>query len=404
MLLKNCAYLVTQNASRGILKNCDVFIEGNRIKKIGKNISVSKTEKIIDCSNKIVLPGLINTHTHLGMYSLKGVCDDKELFDWLAIVGKEEQKLTKPLILENTEQGLREAVMFGITCLYDSYHYAAERVKIFEKYGVRGCVSSTIKTLDDVSTSEKFIQQCCQSYSLVKPFVAAHSIFGTSEKILKEVIRLSEKYGVMRRLHVAETRKERFDVQNTTGKLPIEYLYSLGFLNTKALLVHCIWITKGEIGLLARTNTKVSHNPVSNMKLASGGVMPLQELRQAGVCVGIGTDSVVSNNNLDMFEEMKICSLLQRHHYWDPTVASAQTVLDMATINGALCLGFEKLGSIQEGYLADIITVKLEQHLLPVHDVVSNLVFCAHGDDVNDVIIDGKIVVNDKVIYSTCQC
>ena len=402
MLLKNCAYLITQDARRTIQRNADVLIEGNSIKKIGKNISTGKNEIAIDCSNKIVMPGLINTHTHLGMYSLKGLCDDAELFDWLDRVGAEEKKLTKQQILTNTEHGLREAVRFGTTCIYDSYQHAKERASLFEKYSVRGCISSTIRTDADIKTSEHFIKSC--KFNLVKPFVAAHSIFGTTEKILKKVIVLSEHYNVMRRLHVAETRKERFDVQQKTGKLPIEYLHSLGFLNEKALLVHCIWITKGEIKLIAKTNTKVSHNPISNMKLASGGVMPLKEMQQEKVCVGLGTDSVVSNNNLDLFEEMKVCSLLHKQHYWDATMASPQTVLDMATIHGAKCLGFEKLGSIQEGYYADVITINLESHLIPVNDVVSNLVFCAHGNDVNDVVIDGKIIIlNKSFIASTLK-
>jgi len=334
MLLKNCRFLITQDAKRDILENVDVLIEDDRIKAIGRNLG-KLDKKHIDCSKKIVMPGLVNTHTHLGMHSLRGLCDDAELHDWLDVVYREEKKLSDKQVLENTEAGLREAIRFGTTCVYDSYRLAEARARLFQKLGVRGCLSSTIREKKDILVAERFIKQLKEKRGLVKPVVAAHAIFSTDEEILKAVIALSEKYTILRRLHVGETRKERFDIQQKTGKLPIEYLNSIGFLDEKTLLVHCIWITKGEIRLIAKSRTKVSHNPISNMKLASGGVMPLVEMMQEGVVVGLGTDSVVSNNNLDLFEELKVTPLLHKQHRWDPKVITPQEVLDMATINGA---------------------------------------------------------------------
>ncbi|MBI4150161.1 amidohydrolase [Candidatus Woesearchaeota archaeon] len=400
MLLKNCRFLLTQNEKRDILENVDVLIEGSIIKKIGKDLG-KHGKNDTDCSRKIVMPGLVNTHTHLGMHSLRGLCDDAELHDWLDIIVKEEKKLSDKQILENTEAGLREAVRFGTTCMYDSYRLAEERARLFERLGMRGCLSSTIREKKDIAASEKFVKSMlARKSSLIKPVVAAHAIFSTDEAILKEVIALSEKYGVRRRLHVGETRKERFDVQQKTGKLPIEYLDSIGFLDEKALLVHAIWITKGEIRLMAKTRTKVSHNPISNMKLASGGVMPLVEMMQEGVTVGLGTDSVVSNNNLDLFEELKVTPLLHKQHRWDPKVITPQDVLDMATINGAKCLGFDDVGSIEVGKNADIITIDLAPHLLPAttKNIVSHIVYSANGNDVCDSVIDGKMVMKDRII------
>ncbi len=400
MLLKNCRFLITQNAKRDILENVDVLIEDDRIKAIGRNLG-KLDKKHIDCSKKIVMPGLVNTHTHLGMHSLRGLCDDAELHDWLGIVTKAERKLTDKEVLANTEAGLREAIRFGTTCVYDSYRLAEERARLFQKLGMRGCLSSTIREKKDIATAERFIKRMQQEdASLLKPIVAAHAIFSTDEAILKSVIALSEKYNVMRRLHVGETRKERFDIQQKTGKLPIEYLDSIGFLDGKTLLVHCIWLTKGEIRLIARSKTKVSHNPISNMKLASGGVMPLVEMMQEGVVVGLGTDSVVSNNNLDLFEELKVTPLLHKQHRWDPKVITPQDVLDMATINGARCLGFDDVGSIEPGKKADIIMIDLAPHLLPAttKNIISNIVYSANGNDVCDSVIDGKMVMRKKVI------
>lgn len=396
MLLKNCAYLVTQDPRRRILKGYSVKIEDDTITKVSRVMRATRGEEVIDCSDKVVMPGLINTHTHLGMHSLRGICDDEELFDWLNIVVKEEKKLKPKQVIENTRDGLRESIRFGTTSLYDSYKFADERLDLFTKMGMRGLISSTIRGKKDVKISEAFIKKTLgKKKGLIKPVVAAHSIFSVNEDILEDVIDLSEEYDILRRLHIGETRKERFMNLEKTGKLPIHYLDSIGFLGPLALLVHCIWITKGEVRLIGKTGTKVSHNPMSNMKLASGGVMPLIEMHEQNIAVGIGTDSVVSNNNLDMFEELKTVGLLHKFHRWDPRVLPAQRILDMATLDGARSLGLD-VGSIEKGKKADIITIDLCRHMLPVRNVISNIVYSANGCDVNDTIINGKVRMRNK--------
>ncbi|MBI5393531.1 amidohydrolase [Candidatus Woesearchaeota archaeon] len=400
MLIKNCRYLLTQNKNRDVLENVDILIMDNLIARIAENIHEKENNDkvIIFAENKIVMPGLINTHTHLGMHSLKGICDDKELHEWLDKVTTEEKKLTKEQVLQNTENGIKEAVRFGTTTIYDSYKYALERAELFQRLGVRACISETVHSLQNIPKAEQFVEMLLQDKKhLVTPIIAAHAIFSTNEDVLKAIIDLSEKYNVIRRLHLGETRRERFEVQQKTGKLPVEYLHSLGFLNERALLVHCIWLTKGEIKLLAKTQTKVSHNPISNMKLASGGIMPLIEIMEEGVVIGLGTDSVVSNNNLDLFEELKITPLLHKQYRWDPKVITPQEALDFATIDGAKVLMLDKeIGSIEVGKKADIITIDIAQHMIPLNNVLSNIVYCANGNDVCDVVIDGKIIVKDK--------
>ncbi|HZX20714.1 MAG TPA: amidohydrolase [archaeon] len=396
MLLKNCAFIITQNPQRKILKNMDILIEEDRIKKIGKNI---KAKNAIDCSNKIVMPGLVNTHTHLGMHSLRGKCDDKELFDWLAALEKEEQKMTEKTVYENTISGLKESIRFGSTTIYDSYKFPEIRVKAFKKIGARGVISSTVRDEKSFNASKKFLENLKEDS--IKVAIAANAVYSCSEELLKKIIEYSDKKNILRRIHVGETRKERYEILKNKGKLAIEYLDSIGFLSENTLLVHCIWITKGEIKKIAKAHAKVAHNPVSNMKLSSGGVMPLNEMLSEKVTVGLGTDGVASNNNLDLFEEMKTTALLHRHHKWDAKAVSNQEILDMATIKGAECIGLEKeIGSIEEGKKADIITLEIENNLKPVNDVVSNIIFSANGNNVNDVIINGKIILENRLFVN----
>lgn len=394
MIFHNCRFLITQNAKRDVLEKVDIQIEGTTIVKIGQRLSQPSHADVIDASDKIVMPGLVNTHTHLGMHSLRGICDDAELHDWLAIVTRTEDTLSEHDVYTNTLAGLREAVRFGTTTIYDSFKHPAARVRAFERIGVRGLLSVSVYTKKDLAAAERFVSSLRSS--LFKPVIAAHSIYKTDEDVLKEVIRVSDEQKIQRRIHVGETRKERFDIQQQTGKLPVEYLESIGFLNSRTLLVHCIWLTKGEIRLIGRTGAKVSHNPISNMKLASGGVMPLVEMMQEKVTVGLGTDSVASNNNLDLFEEMKLTPLLHKQHRWDPTVITPQQVIDMVTVNGAACLGLSDVGSIAVGKKADIITLDIGEHMKPVNNLLSNIVYCANGNDVTDVVIDGKIALRNK--------
>jgi len=376
MILKNCAYLITQNKKREILKHIDVLVEGDKILKIGKNL---KGTPVLDCSTKIVMPGLINTHSHLGMHSLKGICDDKELNDWLAAIRTAEQKLTKKQVFDNTTSGAREALRFGTTTMFDTFgNYPEECVRTHKKSGMRIFFGSR-------TANEKFLHE---KTALFTPAIATHSIYDATEKEIMTNSALAKEHGLLNRIHLAETRKERFDSKLTKNKLPLQYLYDIGFLDEKTVLIHTIWVTKGEMDLIAKTGAKVVHCPISNMKLASGGTMDLTELHKRGIVVGLGTDSVASNNNLDLFEEMKIVGLLQKYHRWDPTVAPVQKILDMATIDGARVLDMDgQIGSIEVGKKADIITLDIAEHMLPINDVISNIVYCANGNDVSDVII-----------------
>lgn len=395
MLLKNCKYLVTQDKERRILEGYDLLIEKNLIVKIGKNI-FANVHDTIDCSQKIVLPGLINCHTHIGMQSLRGICDDEELPTWLKKVVAAEKKLSKQQLQENAMMACREMINNGITCFMDMYYPMEHIVGAVQTSGMRAILCPAIHDLlggeEKQFTDVLQIRKRISSSSIVQLGIGSHSIYACSEKMLRKIKSYADAYDLLIVIHIAETRKERYDIFQKTKKLPIEYLESIGFLGKNVLLVHAIWLTKGEVKIIAKHGASVVHCPISNMKLSSGGVTPLMEMWESGVNVGLGTDSVASNNNIDLFTEMKVCGLLHKHHRWDPKAAKVQDILDMATIVGAKILGKEKeIGSLEPGKCADIITVPIDEHLFPVAstNVISHLVYSTQGSQVADVIING---------------
>lgn len=386
MLLKNCKFIITQNEKREVLENKDVMIEAGVIKKIGSKLNI-KTEKAIDCSEKIIMPGLINCHTHLGMSSLRGLADDMELDEWLnKHILPAEHKLKHKEIYEGAVQGIKESLRFGTTTVCEMYHPIEPVIKAIKEMKIRAVVTPTIgDKIKYLSLKEALSHK---DSGLVKFGIAPHSVYACSGKLLKKCA----EYKGIKHIHLAETRKERVDLYNKTKMLPAEYLDKLGLLDERTVLAHCIWLTKGELRLIANKKAKVAHCPSSNMKLASGGVMPLMEMWEYGITVGLGTDSSVSNNSLDLFREMRTCALLHKQHRWDPKAANAQKVLDMATIDGAKVLGIENLGRIQEGWKADVITLNPDINLQPFKKerIVSHLVYSATGFNVQDVIVDGE--------------
>ncbi len=399
ILLRNCRFIVTQNEKREILENCDIFIDQGIISKIGKNLKVPGKLIKINCSDKIVMPGLINSHTHLGMTSLRGIADDLELDDWLdKHILPAEKKMSEKDIYQGTLQGCTESLRFGTTTVCEMYYPIDSVFKAIVKSGIRSVITPTIGDnikYYDVQEAEKKISELSKSLNLnqskrISFGIAPHSVYACSEKLLRKC----SEYPGIKHIHLAETRKERVDLYNKTKLLPANYLDSLSLLDEKTVLAHSIWLTKSELRLIAEKKAKVAHCPASNMKLASGGVIALIEMQEYGIIVGLGTDSSVSNNSLDMFREMRVCALLHKQHRWDPKSANAQKVLDMATINGAKVLGIEKLGSIQEGWKADIITLNLDINLQPAKKerIISHIVYSASGFNVDTVIVDGNII------------
>lgn len=402
MLLRNCRYLVTQNAARDILERVDVLVQDNRIKEIGKGLARRfPKEKMIDCTERIVMPGLINAHTHLGMSGMRGFSDDKELAAWLAEIIEGEHARTRKKILAEAVLGVRESLRMGTTCCCDMYSPGDVAAEAAEKLGIRLVNCPAFFTAHHALSASDIAKHLpAKRYpSTISMGLGPHSIYGTDEGFLKAIRAFATKHKMLMHIHVAETRKERVECKGRTGLLPVEYLDSIGFLSPNVLIAHAVWLTKGELDILAARGVKVVHCPQSNMKLAGGGVMPLREMHERGIVVALGTDSTASNNSLDMFREMHTAALLHKHHYWDATVAPAQTVLDMATRDGARALGLADLGSIEPGKLADIITLDatdINVQPLAKERIVSHLVYSASGLNVSEVIVNGKLLLRDK--------
>ncbi len=377
----------------------NIYIEDNRIVEIGK-VNV-EAEYVIDGKNKLAMPGLVNLHTHSPMSIMRGVSDDKDLMPWLEELWKVEDKLTKEHIYLGARLALLEMIKTGTTAFLDMYWHMDEVAKASKGLGIRGFLGwsvvdedKTTQPAPPLKSAERFIRDW-KGDDLVTPCIAPHAAYTCNEETLLKSRDIAEKYDTLIHFHLSETRVENEEHYNKTGYRPIPWLDKIGFLNERVIAAHAVWVTKGEIQTLAKHNVKIAYNPTSNMKLASGGVMPWPEMKAAGITVGLGTDSVVSNNNLDMFEEMKLASLLQKMHRWDPKVLSATESLDMAIYDGAKALGLNY--GISEGNLADIILVDLMHvSMIPHIDLVSNLVYSANGDVVVDSIINGRIVMRDR--------
>lgn len=400
MLLKNCKYIITQNSSRDILENYDLLIEDNRIKTIAKSLStkriVTNKASIIDCSNKIILPGLINCHTHVGMQSLRGICDDEELPVWLNRIIAAEKELSNKQLKENAMIACKEMLNNGITCFLDMYYPMQPIAESISKTGMRAVLFPAIyEAAGDEQQQWIEMEQLrilYQKSTLIDIGIGPHSSYMCSEAMLKKVKAYAKNNNMLISMHIAETRKERYDIFKKTEKLPVQYLEEIGFLGNKTILVHAVWLTKGEVVMLGKTKTKVVHCPVSNMKLSSGGVTPLIEMFENSVVVALGTDSVASNNSLNMLEEMKVTGLLHKHHRWDAKAATVQQIIDMATINAAEIINKEKeLGSLEEGKLADIITLGIKENLWPISkkNLLSQLIYSCQTKNVEDVFING---------------
>ena len=400
--------VLTQNRNRELLRGFDILIQGKRIEKIGRNIK-AKAEFKIDGRGKLVIPGLINTHTHVAMTLFRGYADDMRFWEaWPKRIWPREKKVKAEDVRAGSLLGCLEMIRSGTTCFMDNYFFMDEVAEAVKGVGMR---ANLAYGMIDMGDAEKRKRELKIGEELVKDFdgkadgrircsFAPHAPYTCSEELLLKAKELAEKHDALLQIHVAETRKEVFDSLKKSGKRPVEYLDSIGFVNEKVIAAHCVWITKREAGMLGSRGAKVSYNPVSNMKLASGGVAPIPQMLESNVCVTFGTDGAVSNNSLNMLETIKVGALLQKSHLWDSRVLNAQQALDFATINGAKALGVDA-GSIEEGKLADIFLMELgSPNLLPANSLVSNLVYSSNPSNVSDVIVDGKLVMKDRRILT----
>jgi 5-methylthioadenosine/S-adenosylhomocysteine deaminase len=343
LAIKN-GLVATQNPGRDVLR-ADVLIEGGRITRVGKNL---KGERSIDAAGCAVIPGLVNCHGHAAMALMKGVVDDLNLEQFLEKTFAIDARRTRADVKAGAMLGCLEMLLSGTTTFLDMYYHEDAVAEAVEATGIRGFLGWAV--LDDDKTTqkgsplknaEKFIAQFISS-DLVRPLIAPQGVYVCSEETLLGARALAEAKDVGMHMHLQETRYEVHEHEKKTGKRPIAWLDGIGFLNGRLSAAHCVWLTINEIRILRKNGVGVAHCPVSNAKLASGGIAPVPEMRREGVAVGLGTDGSASNNCLDMFQEMKFCALSHKAHRWDATVLKAQEIFDMATVEAARAIGAEK--------------------------------------------------------------
>ena len=399
--------LLTMDSRRTQFKNGAVAIEGKKIVALGPSDDFSSwnASRIIDARGGIIMPGLINAHTHAAMTCFRGLADDLPLMTWLNdYIFPVEAKLDYNKVYCGTLLACAEMILSGTTCFCDMYLFEDAVADAAKHAGMRAVVGEVLYDFpspnygpieNGFAYTEMLIEKW-KNDSLITIAVEPHSPYLCSPDLLKRAFSLAEKNNIQLVIHVSETENEVQKSKEKHGVTPVGLLANLDVLSPNLLACHCVVLTDEDISLLQRFDVKVSHNPESNMKLASG-IAPIPELLKAGVCVGLGTDGCASNNDLDIFMEMDTAARLHKVNTFDPTVMDAYTVLKMCTIDGAKSLGIDHItGSIEPGKRADIIIIDTHKpHLTPMYNPISHLVYAVKGSDVATSIINGKIVMED---------
>ena len=402
--------VITQNTARAMLSPGAVAIDGADIVEVGAPAAIAakyQPAQTVDARDQIVLPGLINTHTHAPMVMYRGLADDLALMDWLQkyIFPAEAKTVSHELVRIGTRLAAIEMIESGTTTFADMYYFEEEIAKVTVEAGLRAVLGETIiqfpvadaKTpAEGLARAERFIREF-KDNGLVVPAVAPHALYTNDRATLVASAALGRKYGVPVIIHFAETEDEVRLAREQYKMTPAAYLESIGFWGPKTLAAHGIWVNDDDLAILKRRGVGVAHNPESNMKLASGAA-PVTKYLAAGVALGLGTDGAASNNDLDMFEAMRQASFLAKHANHDPTAVPAQAALDLATLGGARALGMEQsIGSLEAGKRADLITVSMRAaRQTPLYDPVSHLVYVTRGDDVRTTIVNGRILMSDR--------
>ena len=404
ILIKDALILNPNNFEN---KKQSLLIKDDLIAEISDEIDDSNVDKIIDAEGKILLPGLINTHTHLSMTLFRGLADDLSLDSWLNDhIWPMEANLNGDYCYIGALLGAVELIKSGTTTFSDMYFYMEDVARAVEDAGIRAVLSYGMIDFGDAERREAEIKENMALYEAcngmadgrIKVFFGPHSPYTASEELLIKVRELADEHNIGIHIHVSETQKEINDSLDERGLRPFEYLEKIGFLGPDVVAAHCVWLSDEEIEIIKKHGVKVSHNPCSNMKLASG-VAPVSKLIDNDICVSIGTDGASSNNNLDLIEELKTASLLQKVSTLDPKVLTSDEAIEMATIKGAEALGLgDEIGSIEVGKKADIILIDTNSaNMVPdSSSLSSNVIYSANGSNVDTTICNGKILMENK--------
>jgi 5-methylthioadenosine/S-adenosylhomocysteine deaminase len=402
--------LVTMDKDHTVIQDAGVAVEHGRIVAVGSSTDIVRmysAPERVDATGKIIIPGLINGHTHVPMTLFRGLADDLDLQEWLTkyIFPAEAKNVTEEFVRAGTRLGLAEMIRGGTTTYCDMYYFEDAIADETVKAGVRGVLGETVidfPVADNKTNAEAmaYVERYVQKWKgneLVVPAIAPHAPYTVSEEHLKAIRAFSDRTGAPIVTHISETKREVDDSLKAKGASPVDYLSRIGFLNDRVIAAHMVWPSAEEIGILKKAGVGVVHNPQSNMKLASG-VAPVPKMIAEGLRVGLGTDGAASNNDLSMWEEMDTAAKLHKLISGDPKVMTAEQAFELATIGGARALHMEKeIGSIEKGKRADLVLVNRDAlNQIPLYNVYSDLVYATKASDVETVIINGRVVMRDR--------
>ncbi len=409
ILLKNALCLLPTKPISFARK--DVLVASNIISKIAppNSLPSSSAQETLDCTRRLLMPGLVNAHAHSGTSLLRGVGDDLQLHEWLSqAIWPREKKMDEKAMHSGAMLSIAEMLRSGTTNFNDMYFHMDEVAKAVQESGIRATLGYGMIDLGDfegrgkkeLGESERFIKQWSGKNSRISVSVSPHAPHTCSKDLLLASKDLAKKHKCKLHIHLAETRKELADILKQTKKRPADYLDSLGLLNKNTVAAHCVYVSKSEITMMAKRGASIAHCPVSNLKLASGGAMPMPEMLEAGANVCLGTDGAASNNSLDMFETAKIAALEQKNFRFDASVVKADDVLRMAFENGAKALGINS-GKIAAGCLADIILLDLKApNLAPFQPNAGHLLYAAKQHNITDSMADGKWLMRERKLLT----
>ena len=403
VLIEN-ATILTMNSEMISYENGYIGIEKDTIVYIGSDKPKSTSKKVIDAKNNIVMPGLINAHTHSGMTMFRGIADDLSLMNWLNnyIWPLEDKFVTEKNVEIASKLAIAEMILSGTTTFNDMYFFTGATAENCKNIGIRAVLGEAIIDfpVSMNKTSRDYFLEFIEKYSdddLIIPSIVPHSPYSCSEGLLKRIKKLSDEKNLPVHIHISETIDEVKMIKEKTGMTPVEYLDSINFLNKKTIAVHCVHLTDNDMNILKKRGTGIVNSPESNLKLASG-IAEIPKMLDKKLTIALGTDGPASNNNLDMFEEMSLTVKIHKALNNDSTIMNAKEVLRMGTINGAKVLGIDNItGSLEVGKKADIIIIDVNKpHLTPMYDPYSHLTYSANGSDVDTVIINGEIILKER--------
>lgn len=404
-------YVLTMNESLDVLHQGAVAVRGDAIVDVGDAahmLSRYSALDILDGRNRVILPGLVNAHTHAAMVYFRGLADDLPLRDWLEhhIWPAENRWLSPAFVEDAVSLACLEMLKAGVTTYNDMYFFGDSAARASRNLGMRAVLGAGILDFPSASAgttdqyflnAEEFAEEC-KGDDLITPCIAPHALYTCGAETLVRAKDTALRLGVPMHIHLSETEWEVKEIVGRHGKRPLVYLDSIGFFGGPAIVgAHCVWVDDEEIAILAARDVGVAHCVESNLKLASG-FAPVPRMVRDGVKVGFGTDGAASNNDLDVLSEMSTAAKVHKAICGDPTALDARTVVRMATRWGAEILGLGGItGSIEKGKRADIVSVNIRQpHLMPLYDIYSHIVYSARSSDVEDVMVNGRLVIRGR--------